>query len=489
MQVQMELAAVDQSEGGAAVRLQNKIRQVVFAAATAPLLWILGIHYWPYMVAGIAAVNLFPSWRRPLLISFTLVGWFVYGFPWIQIAELASRHEWLGALPVMILKTFILVGAGSLAFMFLFVQRRWRLMAEWPVAFLMIFSLVFFFSSAALTDFGGLFVFSWLVCLVFTKFIWYLAFASSELNDRSVKSCLLQTGQTYPFWSILVLPMPDTALFTERLAETGAKERIAIQISGLRLFVVLVALMMTRAALLYFLHGQETTLTAGWTLPNLGLPPILSEGVDRANGLHLPVYRIWLLCLGDTAVFFLSMAITMGTVVATARMVGLFGPNQVNCPWRAKNFNDFLSRMVHYYSRIVMKFFVVPGMRRLSFIANRKIRLFVAIFLAIQLAGPFIHFFAYSRKLVTGGTAESLWALAAALPYFSMVGFLSAAAAVLERSRQRAGLAGLPQPIRLPLYFAAFSVAVTISGIFMLDWNPDGAWVFFKSLFGIRGAG
>jgi hypothetical protein len=177
--------------------------------------------------------------------------------------------------------------------------------------------------------------------------------------------------------------------------------------------------------------------------------------------MSLSVANSWLYVFLACLHFLLSLAAYTNAVVAVARMCGFAVRRNVNRPYLATSFNEFLVRVYYYYIVTVQRFVFYPLWGKTRWISNRKLRIFAVYFLSIFLAGM-VHTIVRARMEWVGeGLSAVLRNSLHRLPYFAGLGLASAVSALLPKIPVKY----LRWPVRALLlmsYFVVYSLCYSL---------------------------
>lgn len=212
---------------------------------------------------------------------------------------------------------------------------------------------------------------------------------------------------------------------------------------------------------------------------SLALGPWVSIG-GFSSRIHMPfspteylsgsfsVYQAWCFVLARAGKFLLDLASYTNAVVAIAWMFGFDIPRNVDKPYLATTFNQFLNRIYFYYIAILQRFFFYPLFRIFRFVRHRSLRLFLTTSMTIIVGGLTATVFRYAPLSMTdhfSGVYAWVWAR---IPYFAALGLLTGISSLQSRSTSPLIFKMIPKLV-LPTPIKAFGFFVLYAICFSLQ--------------------
>ncbi len=185
-----------------------------------------------------------------------------------------------------------------------------------------------------------------------------------------------------PFWTLEPVPSWNV----EKLKTTD--DEIACRVEGLKyIFRATLAILFWR---LFWdcIFSDRFSFSLNW-------PNYVNAGVESFIQLEYSRLYCWFVILMNAARWvFLVLAVYTNFIVGIFRLLGFRMSYQWDNPWKANTFNEFMSRILLGYTKIVQVFFLYPIISHLRFMRRYKnARMFIAIFFAALLGGALVHFF------------------------------------------------------------------------------------------------
>ncbi len=306
-----------------------------------------------------------------------------------------------------------------------------------------------------------------LVCvgafLALSKTFWTLSYQLSEVDHLKSKPLWLHFGTLNAPWQIGWVNNPVLRGCSDYLNTqlSGGAELQSLRWSAVRLlFGSLCLKVLAEKMGEYFFHASVSI----GPLSLDGLSPHFQTPSAHAGFMppDLAWWEAWLFVMATGLYFLTSYAAITNAAVGVVRMCGFSIRSNVHEPHQATSFNDFLSRIYFYYIAVLQRFFFYPLWHHLRFIPSRGGRVFLVVFLTICGGGLAVAFTRLAPHILApGGHAYIQSLLRIRLPYFLLLGVLSACSALLPAPpsplRGRAG--------RLCLsffYFLAYSVCFSL---------------------------
>ncbi len=467
------------------VRLENLLKtkegQFLFFLVAASAIYVLIPNYFFSLFVILTLMNFITQYRMAFFMAGNIWFWvFSDILPWSSIDLLFPiypEHSWfMGILQRVLIVSFTI---GLLAIALRFKPKRY------PVA---VYILLYLFCLYCLFDgpcTHPVVAYAAATILLFGKFFWFLCLAATEKGpDKNLKQILF----FHPFWTDRPAPIPQGWKALQMFEAKTEDDFLACRIGALKILIRLICCYTILSSLYFFVYGFPTSIFKYISfLPHLKIPSASLMGFNYINHLNLHILDLWLVQISLTVEFLMYFIITYDTIVFVGRLAGYQLPTNTSNPFTASTFHEFLSRMMYYYNKLLVRTFFSPIYYKLGFIKNYNLRTFIAVSSSVLLFGSAYHFFSLPQQLVSLGFSHTAMKFAHVLPYFLTLSILAATSVVIERAANRKNIRTTPiLRILLPMCcFAIYSLCITmIIGHYM-----KSEWVdhktFLLSLFGL----
>lgn len=222
-------------------------------------------------------------------------------------------------------------------------------------------------------------VLPWSLLLIYSQYIWFLAYALVDQRARDCSPPLFQLGVFHPFWSTSSITYGKGAAFLRKTLFKTPAELAVTQIKGLKLLIW--------SNLLY---GISNVLT--WLAEEQLHIPSIELALD-AFLLQQP-YAVWLgwasLTL-STVEFCFLIAYGSHLFIGIARLAGFRLPRGVWRPLESRTLMDYFNRSHYYFKELLVDFFFMPTFFVL-FKKHPRLRMFFATFMAAGVGNAVWHF-------------------------------------------------------------------------------------------------
>lgn len=458
---------------------QTLTGRLVLVALFAAVLAIVKDAAWPQvlMITGAAAACAYlPKYRAPILFGATvalLIGkptfWFVTQnisdvMRQEQITRLSERTATFAALLV-----FFLCAWGTLEFA---RRRNASFLARKPVvALLCAVTLMLALACSPLLH-GISRVALWSLLIVFTSYLWFLAYALVDQRSRDRSPHLFQLGVFHPFWGSTSTPFGKGAAFLRKMQAKNPQELAVTQLKALKLLVW------------SWLLLQLETLLVGLMEGRLHLPRIALVQAAFFEHHPYPLFIGWASLVWATGAAALSLAIWGHQIVALARLAGFRLPRNTWRPLESRTLVDFWNRYYYYFKELLVQFFFLPTFLRM-FRNHPRLRVFFATFMAAGVGNAVYHFI---RDI---GLAASMGLWGAIESYTSYLFYCTVLATGIAISQARANAGFKPSPKligRVWSFFCvwAFVVCLHVFGDESRAHGLGERLSFMASLFGVN---
>lgn len=251
-------------------------------------------------------------------------------------------------------------------------------------------------SLASLDGLNGLSrVLLWSILIVYTRYLWFLAYAIVDQRSRDRSPLLFQLGILRPFWSSSSIPFGKGAAFLRKtLAKTPADLAVT-QLKGVKLLIWANILLALKISLTWFFEEQEH-------LPSIEL------AID-AFLRHQP-YSIlvgWASLIWSTGRFCLLTAYGAHLFIGVARLAGFRLPRGTWRPLESRTLMEYFNRFSYYFKELLVDFFFLPTFFT-TFRNHPRLRMFFATFMAAGVGNAIWHFIRDIDVVATMGLAGAL---------------------------------------------------------------------------------
>ncbi len=232
----------------------------------------------------------------------------------------------------------------------------------------------------------------WSILIVYTRYLWFLAYAIVDQRSRERSPHLFQLGVLRPFWSSSSIPFGKGAAFLRKtLAKTPADMAVT-QLKGVKLLIWSNILLALKLSLTWFCEEQQHL-------------PSVERAMDAF--LHHQPYSIlvgWASLIWSTGKFCLLTAYGAHLFIGVARLAGFRLPRGTWRPLESRTLMEYFNRFSYYFKELLVDFFFLPTFF-LTFRNHPRLRMFFATFMAAGVGNAIWHFIRDIDVVVTMGLA------------------------------------------------------------------------------------
>jgi len=477
--------------------------KITLVSVNLVLLWSFFLHlHWSLVVLGVFLVfsPLAINWKFVLsLLWVSLFGLRDSEFGVFNFGELnrVNTRETIANLyalagdHLLAYRFFILIGSAGIFFVFAIFAKNWR--PRWPFLWLLgVWGLLLGVAEILPANTLGS-LYGWgLFCEVGRCFFgaMYLLLAVNAIGLSTLskfifplQGVLLGTGNNF-LRSPTLLSQPDFANDEEK-----ARHLAVCLIKSVKLLLWTRLITFAMDILNYGAYGSSNA----W-LPTVDAVDSLSWsdpfvlGFQQYNQLGAPLLQSWSAVCLHTLNFIAILCASSGVSIAFVRMSGIYIPRDTFRPYAAKSFNEFLRRLLFYYSEILVNIFIYPIWENLRFLIRyKKLRLALTLLGGVGLGGWLAHMiFMGGYFVMAGGALNGFYFFVKWIPYFLLLGIACTISALGILRKYLDPL--LPTPLKVSLIFVFYSLLLTTAHGYSLDGGIIDNWnarlIFICSLFG-----
>lgn len=292
----------------------------------------------------------------------------------VQQEGIAAFPEWQLALVVhgvfMILAWAMLVHA----------RRHPRsLLARHPVVCLLCAEFLLLFVSSAGVLSGMTRTIVWTFFLIFSSYLWFLAYALVDQRSSDRSPDAFQLGIFRPFWGSTSLPFNKGAAFLRKVAARNPHDLAVTQLKGVKLLGWVCILYGLRTGLKWIIEDH-------WHVRTIEDEITAFLGGNPSSRGRQCLSLIW-----SQGTFALGAAVFWDTIVAIARLAGFRLPRAIWRPLESRMLIDYFNRIAYYFKEFLVDLFFIPTFFR-CFKGHARLRLFFATFMAAGVGNALYHF-------------------------------------------------------------------------------------------------
>ncbi|MGN6702720.1 MAG: hypothetical protein ACTHKB_07140, partial [Burkholderiaceae bacterium] len=311
----------------------------------------------------------------------------------------------------------------------------------------------------------------WSVLIVYSIYIWFLAYAIVDQRSQKPASRTFQFAVLHPFWiASTTIPYGKGAAFLRKALPKTPRDLAVTQIKGVKLLIWANMLWGISLLLAWVLEGR------------LNIPT-----VDMAINAYLrhqafPILVGWAAVIWSTAKFMLMAARWGHVFIGVARLAGFRLPRSVWRPLESRTLMDYFNRFYYYFKELLVDFFFIPTFFAV-FRDHPRLRMFFATFMAAGIGNAIWHFLKDIQVVAPMGLAGAF------MSYTSYFFYCVVLATGLGISQIRAQMGIKPSPTFLGrLYSFAFVWSFVVCLHVFSDESRNHTLVerlsFMASLFG-----
>jgi len=278
------------------------------------------------------------------------------------------RYETLAVFFVL----YVALLHGALRFRDLFIYRR-------PLVFLLstFFALLFFVSAKILHGLAQ--VYLWSFVSVFGTYLWFMAYALTDLQTKDHSPLRLQFGLLHPFWGSSSVPHGKGAAYIRKVMSRTPQELALSQVKGMKLLLICLFFRGVKFVFDQLMHGY------------FHVPQFVDAIKAQVNGTPFSGSLCWasLISAYFEWVFFIS--IIGNTFVGCARMSGFYLLRNTYKPIRATSIAEFFNRFFYYFKELLVDMFFFSTFVR-YFRKQKRLRIAFATFMAAGIGNMLYHF-------------------------------------------------------------------------------------------------
>lgn len=439
--------------------------------------------YWFLLILPGALCSYWPK-QRWNIVSVSSVIFFVgiSSKNWLFISELSTRFNEALLFDSLVYRIFYSGLIFFVGYVVLAINFKWKTKHRVAILVCVFLSLIIFNESQFLSD--QVRFYNWIALVVAGQFLWGLAYQikdSSEITDIPLWQ---QVALAVPFWNFLLyqIPVPRGVLDLKKHEAKNDQDLYESQLSGIKLLFLAAFCTLLSEILVQIFFGHHSYVD--FHLPSIPLLDIRSGLVkfNQSNAGHLvKLVSVFL----RVFTFILVLFPTYGVAVAIARLCGFKIFQFTYKPHKAKTFAQFAGRIIYYYNQILVTFFLAPISEKLRFVKNRKLRIFLSVFLAVSVGGVIFHFLRDLRDIygqhISGGLAQFI----PGIPYFILFGLVAATSTIIEEKHKKIKESKLQKLIRVGIYFVIYTFLCTL--VFSMRQEKVSWDEYLKLLSGIFG--
>jgi hypothetical protein len=273
----------------------------------------------------------------------------------------------------------------------------------------------------------------WVVAITWTPLIWNFGCATRESGELNLDKSRNRPIFLLPAWGLHYFPIPASPSQLNRFEARTERDFTISQLKGLKLAIWCLIIFIVHDVVAQIAFQSPIYVIALTWLPSLHLPNLDSENLSEILVMPIPAWKFWCSLILRSWLYMAFIASTSGMIVSFARMCGYCIFRHTYRPFEAINFFDFMRRMAYYYVEFISTFFFFPIFFMLSKIP-RRLRLFLATFLAIMTGGILVKVFEALHRVPIDGFREVLSSYS---KFFMYYGLLSVILGISASSRKR----------------------------------------------------
>ena len=354
----------------------------------------------------LAVIAIFPAWRK-VIMGIAALGVIYYFPPIVRIGTQYADHHYYGSTLLFLWERVnyrgenrwltywpwvVAAAFGAFAGFAWFVRRFPKSFPARRPVLLMVVALVALLLASRLPVKGAEAMLLVSAALILGKYIWFFAYAITDVKLRPTVPLARQLGYLRPFWGFSNVPLGKGANYLERVEAKDDAQFLAAQVSGIKLLLWAVALAFFTDGINYLLYSpHEGGLAKFFHWIPEGLPTSLAALRRHVEGQPYPIYLCWIALWAEFFFTVLYMAIWGHIVIAICRMAGFNAAPNTDRPLLATSIADFYNRIYYYFKELLATFFFYPAYLR-YFKTRPKLRLFTATLLAAGFGNFLFHF-------------------------------------------------------------------------------------------------
>lgn len=438
------------------------------------LLWFLGIPEWWAIGITLSTITAFYKYKLPLIwVASILFCVFSNNLGWSYIETLQPISSLLEQWNPYCLRSLLLLIALLTAYSLVFIIKKIRTLNQRPIlTLLLLFFTLAIVSGFQFHTFNGFYA---SVCIaLFGKFIWFFAY---DLKDRSNSPTLF-----FPFWTSKNVPIPKGKLHMREI-DTKTDQLQTTQRSGLRLLIWVALLFIIHQMTEHLVFNRSNNISALLGLPSLHLSDIVTHHSLSVVSTSNLLWQNWLIVFCTASLYLIKYTIDYGIIVAIVRMTGYAAPRQVYRPLQSRSFAELLRRILYYYSELLLVMFILPINRELRFVKSKNVRQFISITTGVTFGGTCYHFSRDFLHYANYGLTKAMPHLLSLIPYFIIMGTLSASSVYLRRKKRASGAENVHMisPL-IVMYFTFYCLVIFIKGNLSLWFGSWSGYLHFLQI-------
>lgn len=486
-----------------AIELASKLYgKIIFLCINLALLWsfLLKISWSVVLLCGfLVLAPIAQKWK--FAVSFIIVGFFglkdvefgIWNFGEENRAHvngmISNLYNMLGE-NMLSYRLFIILGSACLFFIITSVVEKLKIRWSFFWYLGVWFALLMIADSIPQSTIGS--VYFWgLFCVVARCFFGAIYLHKALKGSKKIS---LMNKFLFPLQGALIGTGNNFLRNPSVLEDQGGKdkkEHIAVcLLKSVKLLLWTRILTFGSDAINCIVFGKFNAWLPDWIPVNLlGWSHPVMLGFKKYNELDVPIIQSWVAVCLHSLDFMLLLCTFSGITIAFIRMNGVYIPRDTFRPYAAKTFNEFLRRLLFYYSEILVHIFLYPIWRYTRIIhPYKKWRLVITLVATVGVCGWFIHIiFMPGYFVLSGGVQNGFYFFLQWIPYFALLGLASAVSAT-EYVKKIADKI-LPSILHMPLIFVFYSLLLVTAHGYPLDGGVLENWQyrfeFICSLFGL----
>lgn len=230
----------------------------------------------------------------------------------------------------------------------------------------------------------------WSLLIVFTPYLWFLAYALADQRSRDASPPIFQMGVLRPFWSPTFLPFGKGAAFLRKTFAKSPEDLAVAQIKGVKLLLWANVLLAMKIVLVRVFQDQ------------LQVPSLAAAQDAFLAQQSQSLAQAWAAVILSTATYSLQIAFWGHLFIGIARLAGFRLPRSTWRPLGSKTLMEYFNRFHYYFKELLVDFFFVPTFFKM-FRGHPRLRLFFATFMAAGVGNAIWHFLRDIDLIVTMG--------------------------------------------------------------------------------------
>jgi len=422
---------------------------VVFTA----LLRLSGFALWLPTGAILLAASFFPA-RRRFIFFFAALYW-IYRDPPLNLF-LLTRLPALGPAAERIPLWSVFAVVAGIFFLFgLYLQTVRRFpnfpVSRRPVIFLLSVLCVSVVVSVHLS--GLPYFVAVAAAMILSRYLWFFAYAVSDLRSAGVAPDAGTLGALRPFWGYTDVPFAKGALFLSRIEAKDDESLAVVQLKGLKLLAWSLVLQ-AAAAQLGRLDGVVPTYAAALAAQAAGAPV---------------AWRLrWAVLLLQFLRSVAAVSVLGHRIVAVARMAGYAAPRNTVRPFSSTTIAEYYNRFYYYFKELLADFFFYPTYLRF-FKDSPRLRLFAATLAAAGFGNAVFHFVSGADAVWSDGLRPALKSFHVYAVYCLILGVAIAVSQLRARARGRAPRTGARRAFSIAVVFVFYLLMTVVAESEQLD--------------------